>query len=136
MFWLAELMVMVALTGGLYALVAVSRIPFPFDTEARAQARSKWLIFKCTLCGKVEKISIRQLQKMQKPDEMSPMMGPMKLECPKCHKKELTQGVECPACQEKFVMKLDPAKGRYDDRCPKCGKSYAEAWRDMYRNEK
>jgi len=93
----------------------------------------KKIPFKCVSCNKITQFTIKDLQKMQKPGEMGPMMGPMKLECPQCKKKELTQAVECPKCNQVFVMKMDPAKGLFDDKCPKCGESYAKAWQEKYR---
>ena len=96
---------------------------------------NKEIPFKCTSCGAIVKYKIKELQQMQKPGEMGPMMGPMKLECPQCKKKELTQAVECPKCTEIFVMKMDPSKGLFDDKCPKCGESYAKAWQEKYRKE-
>jgi len=96
----------------------------------------KEIPFKCTSCGNIQKFTIRELQKMQKPGEMGPMMGPMTLNCQKCGKKTLTQAVECPKCQEIFVMKMDPSRGLFDDKCPKCGESYAKAWQEKYRKNK
>jgi hypothetical protein len=93
----------------------------------------KKIPFKCTGCGNVVMYTIRDLQKMQKPGSMGPMMGPMILDCPKCSKKSLTQAVECPKCAEIFVMKMDPAKSMFDDKCPKCKESYAKAWQEKYR---
>jgi hypothetical protein len=96
----------------------------------------KKIPFKCTTCGKVVMYTIRDLQKMQKPGQMGPMMGPMTLDCPKCEKKTLTQAVECPKCGEIFVMKMDPAKGLFNDKCPKCHESYAKAWQEKYKKSK
>jgi len=96
----------------------------------------KQIPFKCLSCNTIVQYTIKDLQKMQKPGEMGPMMGPMKLECPRCHRKELTQAVECPRCNEVFVMKMDPSKGLFDDKCPKCGESYAKAWQEKYRKTK
>ncbi len=96
----------------------------------------KEIPFKCTSCGNIQKFTIRELQKMQKPGEMGPMMGPMTLNCQKCGKKTLTQAEECPKCQENFVMKMDPSRGLFDDKCPKCGESYAKAWQEKYRKNK
>jgi hypothetical protein len=110
----------------------------------------KEIPFMCTQCSSVYAYKIRDLQKMQKPfgaaglttqpttgpageAMLGPMMGPMTLECPKCHQKTLTQAVECPKCQEIFVMKMNPAQNLFDDKCPKCGVSYAKAWQEKYR---
>lgn len=97
---------------------------------------NKKIPFKCTSCGEVVYYTIKDLQKMQKPNAMGPMMGPMVLTCPKCHKKTLTQATKCPKCGEVFIMKMDPAKGLFDDKCPKCGTSYAKAWKEKYRKSK
>jgi len=97
---------------------------------------NKQIPFKCTNCGNIQQFTIRELQKMQNPGQMGPMMGPMTLTCQKCGKKTLTQAVECPKCQEIFVMKMDPSRGLFDDKCPKCGVSYAKAWQEKYRKEK
>ena len=65
---------------------------------------------------------------------MGPMMGPMVLQCPKCSKQTLTQAVECPVetYKEVFIMNMDPMKGIFDDKCPKCGVSYSKAWQEKY----
>ena len=95
---------------------------------------NKKIPFKCTKCSAVVYYTIKDLQKMQKPGQMGPMMGPLKLDCPKCGgKKTLTQAVQCPKCGEVFIMEMDPKTGMFDDKCPKCGSSYAEAWREKYR---
>jgi len=95
--------------------------------------------FKCTnpACNAVEYYTIGDLQKMQQPGSMGPMMGPMVLDCPKCNQKTLTQAVECPVetCKEVFIMNMDPMKGVFDDKCPKCGTSYSKAWQEKYREE-
>jgi prepilin-type processing-associated H-X9-DG protein len=96
----------------------------------------KKIPFKCTNCKTVVLYSIRELQKMQKPGSMGPMMGPMTLDCPECKKKSLTQAVECPKCGEIFVMKMDPDKGLFDDKCPKCKESYAKAWQEKYKKDR
>jgi ribosomal protein L37AE/L43A len=98
----------------------------------------KQIPFKCTnaKCNEIVMYTIRDLQKMQKPGAMGPMMGPMTLNCPKCNNKTLTQAVECPKCKEVFVMKMDPSKGLFDDKCPKCHESYAKAWQEKYRKSK
>jgi rRNA maturation protein Nop10 len=107
----------------------------------------KEIPFKCTHCSTVAWYKIRDLQKMFKTATIpgpttSPadplrglMMGPMTLNCPKCGKKTLTQAVECPKCQFIFVMQMDPAHNKFDDKCPKCGVSYAKAWQEKYRKE-
>jgi hypothetical protein len=96
---------------------------------------NKQIPFKCVnpQCGTIVKYTIRELQKMAQPGGGGPMMGPMTLNCPKCNQKTLTQAVECPKCQFIFVMQIDPAHNKFDDRCPKCGISYAKAWQDKYR---
>jgi hypothetical protein len=122
----------------------------------------KEIPFKCTSCTNLVWFKIRDLQKMFKPITttgpavgptatgpattmpttnpadrlMGPMMGPMTLDCPKCHKKTLTQAVACPKCNEIFVMKMDPKANLFDDKCPKCHESYAKAWQEKYRKEK
>ncbi len=96
----------------------------------------KKIPFKCTKCSNIVMYTIRELQKMQKPGAMGPMMGPMTLNCPKCNNKTLTQAVECPKCAEVFVMKMDPSRGLFDDKCPKCKESYAKAWQEKYRKSK
>ncbi|MFA5864038.1 MAG: M56 family metallopeptidase [Phycisphaerae bacterium] len=93
----------------------------------------KQIPFKCSDCGTVVKYTIGKLQKMPKLRTMSPMMGPLVLDCPKCKREALTQAVECLKCGEIFIMKMDPDKKVFDDRCPKCGTSYAKAWQEKYR---
>lgn len=100
----------------------------------------KEIPFKCTndKCnppdGTIVKYTIRDLQKITQPGGMGgPMMGPMTLDCPTCKQKTLTQAVECPKCQFIFVMQINPAANKFDDRCPKCGESYAKAWQEKYR---
>jgi len=95
----------------------------------------KKIPFKCTNCSTTVPYTIRELQQMKKPDEMGPMMGPLILPCPKCHKDTLTQAVECPNCSEIFIMKVDPATGTFDDKCPKCHESYAKSWQKKYWKE-
>jgi hypothetical protein len=93
--------------------------------------------FKCTnkSCNEVVFFTIGDLQKKQNPGQMGPMMGPMVLQCPKCSQQTLTQAVECPVetCKEVFIMNMDPMKGIFDDKCPKCGTSYSKAWQEKYR---
>jgi len=95
----------------------------------------KKIPFKCTSCQEVTFYTIGEIQKMQKPGQMGPMMGPLVLDCPKCGKHSLTQAVECPSCGNIFIMQIDPSKGMFDDKCPKCGISYAKAWQDKYKKE-
>jgi rRNA maturation protein Nop10 len=92
--------------------------------------------FKCTNkdCGEVVFYTTRELTKTLKPGE-NPMMGPVVLDCPKCKKHTLTQAVECPKCGEIFIMMMDPQNGVFDDKCPKCGVSYAKAWQEKYQKE-
>ncbi|NLX07107.1 MAG: hypothetical protein GXY33_18380 [Phycisphaerae bacterium] len=93
--------------------------------------------FKCKACGEIAHKTLGELQAMSETQQMGPMMGPMKLECPKCGKKELTQAVQCPQCEEVFIFEMDPMQmTEFDDRCPKCGVSYSEAWQEKYRKGK
>jgi len=117
----------------------------PADTSPSEESHSsrsgrfnldKKIPFRCTNCGLVRSFAIRELQKMQKPDKADPSMGPMKLDCTQCGKKTLTQAVECPKCQEIFVLKIlkiDATRNSLDDKCPKCGESYIKAWQEKYR---
>ncbi len=88
--------------------------------------------FKCINCGNVQHFTIRELMKIQPAGQGGPMPGPMVLPCEKCGKKALTQAVECPKCSEIFIMKVDPVKGIFDDRCPKCGANFSVAWQEKY----
>ncbi|NLX07108.1 MAG: hypothetical protein GXY33_18385 [Phycisphaerae bacterium] len=98
---------------------------------------SKEIPFKCKACNEIVNKTLRDLQQMEETQQMGPMMGPMKLVCPKCGKKELTQAVKCPKCEEVFIFEMDPMAGAsFDDRCPKCGVSYSEAWQEKYRKGK
>lgn len=119
-----------------------SRVHGPTTTQTHADAKAshsqvnldKQIPFKCTSCGHIERVTIRDLQKKVQPDkDHGPMMGPMTLDCPKCQKKTLAQAVECPKCATIFVMKMDPKTDLFDDRCPKCQESYAKAWQERYR---
>jgi predicted RNA-binding Zn-ribbon protein involved in translation (DUF1610 family) len=92
--------------------------------------------FKCVSCGHIVIHKVADLQKLHKPGSMTPMMGPMVLDCPKCGKKSLTQAIECPKCTEIFVMTIDPDKRIFNDKCPKCGVSYAQAWKEKYQKSK
>jgi ribosomal protein L37AE/L43A len=98
---------------------------------------SKQIPFKCTnpQCNEVKFYTLGELKTMQKPGSMGPMMGPMILDCPKCSQHTLTQAVKCPKCDEVFIMKMDPSKGMFDDKCPKCGVSYAKAWKEKYQKK-
>jgi predicted RNA-binding Zn-ribbon protein involved in translation (DUF1610 family) len=95
--------------------------------------RNKQIPFLCVSCGNIQKITIGELQKMQKPGSGGPMMGPMVLPCAKCGKQALTQAVACPKCGEIFILQFNPAGGKFDDRCPKCHESFAKAWQEKYR---
>jgi len=96
---------------------------------------NKEIPFKCTSCGVIVKYTLKELQEMQKPGQMGPMMGPLILDCPQCKKHALTQAVECPKCSEIFIMKADFTSGKFDDKCPKCHESYSKAWQEKYRQE-
>ncbi|MFA5865737.1 MAG: hypothetical protein WC975_13770 [Phycisphaerae bacterium] len=95
----------------------------------------KQIPFQCTSCNSVVKYTIGELQKMQDPSKMGPMMGPLVLDCPSCKKHSLTQAVECPQCNAVFIIKMNPAQGQFDDKCPKCETSFAKAWQEKYRKE-
>jgi ribosomal protein L37AE/L43A len=104
-------------------------------SDPNAIDQNRKIPFKCTnkACNAVVYYTIGEIQKMQQPGQMGPMMGPMILNCPKCNQKTLTQAVECPKCSEVFIMNMDPMKGVFDDKCPKCGESYSKAWQEKYR---
>jgi hypothetical protein len=125
----------VALSIFLILLSLISLAEFAKSLVGGGVNLDKKVPFKCTSCNNLVWYTIRDLQKKQKPGKMDPMMGPMTMDCPKCHKKTLTQAVECPKCKEIFVMKMDPAKGLFDDKCPKCKESYAKVWQEKYRTE-
>jgi prepilin-type processing-associated H-X9-DG protein len=112
----------------------------PTTQPSPSKTLNKNIPFKCTNkdCGTIELFSIGELRKMQEPVEKGPMMGPMVFDCPKCKKHSLTQAVECPACEEIFILNMDPKIGVFDDKCPKCGKNYVKAWKEKYpkRSEK
>lgn len=91
------------------------------------------VIFKCTQCGDIQRITIRDLQK--KMPQLPQKKGPLVLTCKACGKNALTHAVECPNCTRIFVIKINPTTGAVlDDHCPKCKKSYTEAWTHKYRN--
>ena len=89
--------------------------------------------FKCTNCGKKCSFSLGELKKMTQSPTTKPVAGPVRLTCPDCEKKTLTQAVRCLACKEIFVMEFDPTTGTYNDHCPDCGKSYSKLWNEKYR---
>ena len=94
---------------------------------------SREIPFKCTSCAEISSKTLGELRDLQKD---MPMGGPMeapKYDCPKCGKKALTQAVKCPECEEVFIIAMDPTQGMYDDKCPKCSVSYAEAWRKAHK---
>ena len=93
--------------------------------------------FKCLSCGEIVSKTLGELREMTPMEPMGPMAGPMKLVCPKCGKKELTQAVECPNCGNVFVFEMGPMQGpeSFNDKCPKCGVSYSAAWQEKYRNK-
>ncbi len=121
----------------LTVIVLVMALLTVYDTVfAGPKISNKPIPFKCTNCGNIVEYKVSELQKMQKPGEMGPMMGPMTFNCPKCNKKSLSQAVKCPTCSEVFVMKVDPGKAIFNDKCPKCGESYAKAWKEKYSKSK
>jgi predicted RNA-binding Zn-ribbon protein involved in translation (DUF1610 family) len=124
---------LVILTVLVLLMAIVSVYDAAFGGSSNGVNLDKKIPFKCTSCDNIVMYTIRNLQKMQKPGQMGPMMGPMTLDCPKCRWKTLTQAVECPKCGEIFVMKMDPSRNMFDDKCPKCGESYAKAWQEKYR---
>lgn len=95
------------------------------------ETRRRMIPFKCTTCGTVREVSIGTLQDMRTRGEFENVRqyDPLIIDCPKCGTKTAKQAIECPDCHEIFVIKTDPVKGVYDDTCPKCGISYAVAWR-------
>ena len=98
---------------------------------------TKEVAFKCKACGAIVMKTLGDLQTMEETQQMGPMMGPMKLDCPYCGEQELTQAVQCPQCEEVFIFEMDPMQmTEFDDRCPKCGVSYSEAWQEKYRKGK
>jgi ribosomal protein S27AE len=85
--------------------------------------------FLCGKCQAVEYKTVKELREMNQGMPMGPMEPP-KVDCPKCGGvKTAQQAIECPECKNVFVISMDPTKGMYDDKCPKCGVSYAEAWK-------
>ncbi|NLX07152.1 MAG: DUF1559 domain-containing protein [Phycisphaerae bacterium] len=108
-------------------------LPFGSKSRSRSSAVDRMIPFKCTACGAVVMKNLDELQQMHETEKMAPMMSSMKLVCPKCDNKELTQAVLCLKCDEVFIFEMDPMAGAdFDDRCPKCGVSYAEAWQEKY----
>lgn len=98
------------------------------QSDTNATDPNRKIPFMCTNtdCNTVEFFTVDHLQKTQQ----SSSMGPLVLDCPKCQKHTLTQAVACPACGEVFIMNMDPQKGIFDDKCPKCGESYSKAWQE------
>ncbi|MFA5865965.1 MAG: hypothetical protein WC975_14930 [Phycisphaerae bacterium] len=94
----------------------------------------KLVPFKCINCNTVVLYKIRDLQKLQTPNDIGFIMGPVILDCPYCRTKNLTQAVECPRCKEIFIIKMDTMRGFFDDRCTMCGESYSKAWQEKYRS--
>jgi predicted RNA-binding Zn-ribbon protein involved in translation (DUF1610 family) len=142
-------------------MIALSVLTLMDYALSRTRSGVNWdqkVPFKCTKCGLVESFTIRDLNKINEseikrlgvsaepggtttqpttlPVLGGPMMGPLTLECPKCKDKTLTQAVECLKCQTVFIMNMDPMKGIFDDKCPKCGESFSKAWREKYAKEK
>jgi len=104
-----------------------------FTPKAKPSRRArlgKKIPFKCTACGHVEIKTLRELRELTK-SPADPTKLP-KFTCPKCGRKTLTRAVACPKCGEIFILKMDPAKGVYDGRCPKCGADYGDAWREKH----
>ncbi|MFA5866193.1 MAG: hypothetical protein WC975_16090 [Phycisphaerae bacterium] len=129
-------------------LAIISLVDFGIKQSRSGLDINKEIPFKCTSCDYIYLYKIKDLQKMPElaattqpttnPAEiMGPMigplmMGPLVLKCPHCHIKTLTQAVQCPKCEEIFIMKIDPIKSIFDDKCPKCQESYAKAWQEKY----
>jgi predicted RNA-binding Zn-ribbon protein involved in translation (DUF1610 family) len=120
-----ELAMMATLTFLLYTLMTVLEIPY---VSPRRMEIDKQIPFKCKACGLVVMKTLGELRKIEIEDPMGMPMGPMV--CSQCGKKELTQAVQCPECGEAFIYEIDSLQS--NDRCPKCGVSYAEAWRRKY----
>lgn len=130
----AELGMMATLTLLLYVLVTVLEIPY---VSSRREEGGKRIPFKCKACGVVVMKTLGELHKIETQEPMGMPMGPMKLVCPKCDKKELTQAVQCPECNEVFLYEFDMTNPQaMNDKCPKCGVSYAEAWQRKYARPK
>jgi predicted RNA-binding Zn-ribbon protein involved in translation (DUF1610 family) len=125
---------LVILTVAVLAMAIVTVIDAGFGNSSGLDLNSE-VPFKCTSCGHVERYTIKQLQSMQKAGAGGPMMGPLILDCPKCKKKALTQAVECLKCKEVYIMDMDPMKGKFNDKCPKCGSSFSQLWREKYAKE-
>jgi hypothetical protein len=109
--------------------------PGPMMPEASRRPKidlNRQIPFLCTQCGHVERITVRELREKNKNMPMGPMEPP-KVDCSQCGgKKTAVQAIECPECRNVFVISMDPMKGVYDDRCPKCGASYAVAWKKHF----
>ena len=98
---------------------------------------NKEIPFKCAKCGVVVMKTLGELRQMETAEPMGMPMGPMKLLCTKCGQKELTQAVQCPECNEVFIYEINMTNPQaMNDKCPKCGVSYAEAWQKKYAKER
>lgn len=110
-------------------------------TAAGGLDPNKKIPFKCTNpeCGAVIWYTIAEVQKMYDSPERAnmAMMGPLRLDCPKCGKKNsLVQAVQCPKCGEVFIIEVDRRTGKMKEQCPKCGAIYSEAIREEYLKKK
>jgi prepilin-type processing-associated H-X9-DG protein len=101
--------------------------------ETTQPAETHGIPFKCTNkeCGEVTTYTVADIQMMNQTSSQ-PTTGPEMLDCPKCKKHSLTQAVKCPACEEVFIMNKNPEEMGFNDKCPKCGKSYVKAWKEKY----
>ncbi|MFA5864549.1 MAG: hypothetical protein WC975_07650 [Phycisphaerae bacterium] len=127
-------------------LAIITLVDFGINQSNSRINLDKEIPFKCTSCDYIYLYKIRDLQKMVEPitttgpttnpaQLMGPMMGPLILECPHCHQKNLEQAVQCPKCEEIFHIRMDPSKNIFDDKCPKCHESYSKAWQEKYEKE-
>jgi predicted RNA-binding Zn-ribbon protein involved in translation (DUF1610 family) len=136
----------VVLTVIVMAMALITAWHTAFSTSNGVDPK-KEIPFKCKACGVVVMKTLGELRQMETQQTMEtqdptgmPMgmpMGPMKLVCPSCGQEELTQAVQCPECNEVFIYEIDMANPQaMNDKCPKCGVSYAEAWQKKYAKEK
>ena len=108
----------------LLILIVAGFLIFRNSPANRNPALKVKLPFVCDKCGEVTWLTAKELRdraRQSAAKEEEPIIN-----CPSCDTGRLHSAVECPNCHEVFVVM------RPEDRCPKCGTPYMQAWKSNY----